>query len=62
MKLKTVGAEIVLSVIVAPFVIWFFSFVVSTYKTEAEVQFTKSDIQEIKEDVKYIKNYLLEKK
>ena len=46
----------------APIAIWFASFVISTYKVEAEVQNTKADIQEIKSDVKYIRNYLLEKK
>ena len=57
-----VGAEAILAVIVAPFFIWFISFVMSAYTLEAEVQDTKEDIQEIKQDVKYIKNYLLENK
>ena len=60
--MKKISAEIILSVIIAPAVIWFFSFVMTSYKTEAEVQSTKNDIQEIKSDVKYIKNYLLERK
>ncbi|MEY3879402.1 MAG: hypothetical protein RIQ94_197 [Pseudomonadota bacterium] len=60
--MKKFTAEIILSVIVAPFVIWFFSFVLSTYKLEADVDNTKDDIGEIKTDVKYIKNYLLERK
>ena len=60
--MKKLGAEAILTVIITPFVVWFLSFVISTYKIEAEVTNTKADIQEIKEDVKYIKNYLLEKK
>lgn len=60
--MRKVVAEGILAVIAAPFILWFFSFVSSTYKLEAEVQNTKADIQEIKSDVKYIRNYLLEKK
>lgn len=60
--MKRLIAEGILTVIAAPLVIWFFSFVTATYKLEAEVQNTKADIQEIKSDVKYIRNYLLEKK
>lgn len=60
--MKKIGAEAILSVIIAPFVIWFISFIFSSYKTQADVENTKSDIQEIKQDVKYIRNYLLEKK
>jgi hypothetical protein len=60
--MKKIGADIILTVIAIPFVVWFMGFVLSTYRTEAEVVNTKSDIQEIKLDVKYIRNYLLEKK
>jgi hypothetical protein len=60
--MKKVTAELILSAIAAPLVIWFFSFVFSTYKTEADVQNQQADIQEIKSDVKFIRNYLLEKK
>jgi hypothetical protein len=56
------GAEAILAVIVAPFFIWFMSFIMSTYELQAKVENTKEDIQEIKQDVKYIKNYLLESK
>jgi len=59
---KKIGAEAILSVIMAPIAIWFISFVFSTYKTQADVENQKADIQEIKSDVKYIRNYLLEKK
>ena len=59
---KKLIAEGILTVMAAPLIIWFISFVAGTYKTEAEVQNTKQDIQEIKLDVKYIINYLLEKK
>jgi len=59
---RKLGAEAILSIIIAPFVIWFLSFVFSSYKTQADVENLKGDIQEIKQDVKYIKNYLLEKK
>ena len=54
------GAEAILTIIVAPFFIWFISFVFTTYGLQAEVYDTKEDIQEIKQDVKYIRNYLLE--
>jgi hypothetical protein len=60
--MRKLAAEVILAGIAAPFIIWFFSFVSSTYKLEAEVQNTKSDIQEIKSDVKYIRNFLLETK
>lgn len=60
--MRKLVAEGILAVVAAPFIMWFASFVASTYKLEAEVTNTKSDIQEIKQDVKYIKNYLLEKK
>ena len=60
--MKKWGAELILGTIVAPFIIWFFSFVVSSYRLEAKVENSESDIQEIKQDVKYIRNYLLEKK
>lgn len=60
--MKKLGAEAILSIIIAPFVIWFLSFVFSSYKTQADVENTKADIQEIKQDVKYIKNYLLERR
>lgn len=55
-------AELILGAMAAPFIIWFFSFVVSSYRLEAKVESSESDIQEIKQDVKYIRNYLLEKK
>lgn len=60
--MKKWGAELILGAITAPFIIWFFSFVIASYKLEAKVESSESDIQEIKQDVKYIKNYLLEKK
>lgn len=60
--MKKLGAEAILTAMLTPFIVWFVSFVISSYKIEAEVENTKSDIQEIKQDVKYIKNYLLEKK
>jgi hypothetical protein len=59
---KKLGAEAILTVMIAPLVAWFLSFVVSSYKSQADVENVKGDIQEIKQDVKYIKNYLLEKK
>ena len=42
--MKKIGADLILTVIAAPFVIWFMGFVISSYKTEAEVENTKSDI------------------
>jgi hypothetical protein len=60
--MKRWGAELILGTIAAPFIIWFFSFVIASYRLEAKVESSESDIQEIKQDVKYIKNYLLEKK
>lgn len=60
--MKKIGADLIFTVIAAPFAVWFIGFVLSTYRTEAEVVNTKSDIQEIKQDVKYIRSYLLEKK
>lgn len=57
-----IGAEAILSIIIAPFLIWFITFVFASYETKANVENQQADIQEIKEDVKYIKNYLLEHK
>jgi hypothetical protein len=62
MKSKQFVTEVVLSLLAAPFLIWFLTFVATTYKTEAEVQNSKADIQEIKTDVKFIRNYLMEMK
>lgn len=62
MSPKKLGAEAILSVMIAPILMWFISFVVGSYKSQADVENTKADIQEIKQDVKYIKNYLLEKR
>lgn len=61
MNLRKLSAEAILSVIVAPAVIWFISFVFTSYETRAEIEDQKKDIQEIKEDVKYIRNYLMER-
>jgi len=57
-----VGAEIILSGIIVSTVAWVASFIIDTYRLEAEVSNLKSDITEIKQDTKYIRNYLLERK
>lgn len=61
MNLRKLSAEAILSVIIAPAVIWFITFVFTSYETRAEIEDQKKDIQEIKEDVKYIRNYLMER-
>lgn len=61
MKIKTIGAEAILTAIIAPFVIWFLSFIVSSYTSMADVQNIKEDLKEIKSDVKEVKNFLIEK-
>lgn len=60
--MKRFSPEVIISVIVAPMLFWFLSFILSSYQTMAEVENNKGDIQEIKQDVKYIRNYLLENK
>jgi hypothetical protein len=60
--MKKLSIELILSIMLAPFIIWFCTFVASTYRIEASMENTKSDITEIKSDIKYIKNYLLENK
>ena len=54
--MKKIGAEAILTGIIAPLIIglvfWFSSFVISTYTLMAEVTDQKSDILEIKADVK----------
>ena len=60
--MKKIGADAILMAIISPVAIWLISFIMMSYKTEAEVQTQKTDIQSIKEDVRYIRNYLLEKK
>lgn len=64
--MKKIGAEAILTVIVAPlligFLFWFAGFVISTYSIMAEVTNSKGDIQEIKQDVKEIKSFLLKGK
>ena len=56
MKLKRIGAEAILTTMIAPILIgllfWFTGFVISTYNVIAEVDNQKSDIKEIKLDVK----------
>lgn len=47
-----IGAEAILAVVIAPMVIWFGGFVISTYQVSADVSNLKSDITEIKADVK----------
>ena len=59
--MKKLSAEVILTVMVAPIVIWFAGFIISSYKVEAEVLRQKSDIQEIKQDVKEIHSFLITK-
>lgn len=61
MNFKKIGAETILSVMIAPFVIWFLSFVLSTYQLRAEVENQQNDLKEIKQDVREIKNFLITK-
>jgi hypothetical protein len=56
-----IGAEAILAVIIAPLVVWFASFVLSSYQVAAEVSNIKEDIHEIKQDVKEIHSFLLNK-
>ncbi len=50
--IRKISAEAVLTAIVVPVIFWFFSFVISSYQSFAEVQDIKDDIKEIKTDVK----------
>lgn len=61
-KLKTLGADAILTAMIIPFIAWFISFIVDTKQAIASIGSTKEDIQEIKDDVKFIRQYLLEKK
>lgn len=56
---KLIGAETILAVIVAPLIVWFFTFVISTYVAIAEISNNKEDLKEIKQDVKDIKSFLI---
>ena len=58
---KKIGAEAILAVIVAPVVVWFAGFVLSSYQVAAEVSSLKEDIHEIRTDVKEIHSFLLNK-
>lgn len=57
-----IGAEAILAVIVAPIVIWFLGFVISSYQVQANVENQQQDIKEIKQDVKEIKTFLMERR
>jgi energy-converting hydrogenase Eha subunit B len=60
MKLfKKIGAEAILAIIIAPFIAWFLTFVISTYVAMAEISNNKEDLKEIKQDVKDIKSFLI---
>jgi hypothetical protein len=61
-KLKTLGADAILTAMIIPFIAWFISFIVDTKQAIASIGSTKEDIQEIKDDVKFIRQYLMEKK
>ena len=56
--MKKIGAEIILGVMIVPFLIWIVS---SIYTLQAASGNSESDIREIKEDVKFIREYLINK-
>lgn len=57
--MKKIGAETILAAIIAPVVIWFFSFILNTYQVAAQVSDLKDDIKETKTDIKEIKSFLI---
>jgi len=60
--MRKISADIILTAIILPMILWFISFIFTSYQTQAEVESMGQDISEIKQDVKEIRNYLLEKK
>lgn len=51
-ELRKISGEAVLTAVLVPVAFWFFSFVLSSYQSFAEVSNIKEDIKEIKADVK----------
>lgn len=56
--MKKIGAEVILTVIILPFLVWV---VTSIYDLQAASGNSEADIKEIKEDVKFIREYLITK-
>lgn len=56
--MKKIGAELILTAIAIPFLIWVVS---SIYTLQASSGNSEADIKEIKEDVKFIREYLITK-
>lgn len=50
------------TLVAAPFIIWFLTFVAGSYEVKATVNSQKDDIKDIKTDVRDIKKYLMEHK
>jgi hypothetical protein len=56
---KKLGAEMILTVMIIPFVIWVTS---SIFDLQASSSNYEQDMREVKEDVKFIREYLINKK
>lgn len=57
--MKKLGAEMILTVMIIPFVIWVTS---SIFDLQASSSNYEQDMREVKEDVKFIREYLINKK
>lgn len=57
--MKKIGAEVILTVILLPFLIWI---VTNIFSLQASTGNTEENIKEIKEDLRFIREYLIEKK
>jgi hypothetical protein len=53
--------EVGLTLFATPFVIWITSFILSVYRTDANVDNLQVSISEMKADIRYIKNFLIER-
>ena len=62
MNLKTVGAEVILTVIIVPVIGWIIASIISLQSSFAEVKeradYNKETLREIKQNVEYIRQKL----
>ena len=62
MNLKTIGAEVILTVIIVPVIVWIIASILSLQCSFAEVKektdYNKETLQEIKQNVEYIRQKL----
>lgn len=65
MRMKKIGAELILTVIIIPVIAWMITSIISLQNSYAELslktEFNKEMLSGIKEDVEFIRQKLMEK-